>query len=119
MSVRRAQAEIGSAEFSEWMAYAELEPFGPIREDERAGVVAAVTANVYRDAKRRREPFEAVDFFPRHPIDAAHAAEAQESQARLESDALKSKLMAWAAAMADNGQATPPKSEGRPRRESG
>ena len=53
-----------SVEFGEWMEYAVLEPFGPLRDDLRAGVVASVTANVYRDTKKRHEPFTAEDFFP-------------------------------------------------------
>jgi hypothetical protein len=35
---------VSSAELTEWMAYARLEPFGPHREDLRAGVIASVMA---------------------------------------------------------------------------
>jgi hypothetical protein len=99
MSVRRAQLEIGSEEFAEWMAYAELEPFGPIRDDERFGTVTALMANVNRDSKVRSEPFTAADFFPPHPIDAATIAEFRQS----EPADLSAKLTAWAAVMSDNG----------------
>lgn len=63
MPVVEAQARISSAEFAEWVAFAQLEPFGSSREDTRAGVVAALIANVNRDAEKRATPFEPADFF--------------------------------------------------------
>ncbi len=56
-------------EAAEWMAYAEVEPFGPPREDQRAGQVAAAVANVHRG--KSREPFTPSDFLPtRETIEA-------------------------------------------------
>lgn len=46
------------------MAYAELEPFGPLQDDARAGMVSSVVANTARDPKKQRRPFEPADFFP-------------------------------------------------------
>jgi hypothetical protein len=46
MSVKRAQQEIDSAEFSEWLAYNTLNPFGDERRDFRAAMIASTTANV-------------------------------------------------------------------------
>lgn len=63
MTVAELGRRVSSAEFTDWLAYAEVEPFGPVREDERAGVVASVIANVYRDRKRKPEPFVPGDFF--------------------------------------------------------
>jgi hypothetical protein len=34
------------------------------REDMRAGVLAALTANLHRDPKRQTKPYEPGDFFP-------------------------------------------------------
>ncbi|WP_425320716.1 phage tail assembly protein T [Burkholderia aenigmatica] len=48
MSVRRAQAEVSSAEFGEWVAYFSIEPFGDRIADLRAGTIASVIANVNR-----------------------------------------------------------------------
>jgi hypothetical protein len=48
----------------EWMAYYSLEPFGPSMDDLRAGVLASLTANIHRDEKKQRNPFEPGDFFP-------------------------------------------------------
>lgn len=62
MSLRRCMAEIDSAEFAEWIAYYQVEPFGEERADLRAGIGAAVVANVNRGAGAKA--FSAVDFMP-------------------------------------------------------
>ncbi|SMP71972.1 phage tail assembly protein T [Noviherbaspirillum suwonense] len=66
MSVRQAQREIDSAEFNEWMAYYSLEPFGEQIADIRHGIAVSTLANINRDAKQRREPYEVSDFVPWH-----------------------------------------------------
>lgn len=55
---------MSSAEFTEWLAYATVEPFGPRREDVRAGMIAAMVTNVARDTKRHPQAFTPDDFFP-------------------------------------------------------
>lgn len=97
MSVKRAQREIDSREFAEWMAYSKIEPFGPEREDQRAGMVAALIANVNRDPAKRAEPYDVEDFFPRYDTVERRAAQSALGQA----PDLKSKLTAWALAMTD------------------
>lgn len=62
MSVAQCQREVSAAEFSEWMAYDRIEPFGERRADLRAGIVAAVTANAFRG--KDSKPFQASDFMP-------------------------------------------------------
>lgn len=47
------------------MAYFRLEPFGEERADVRAALVAATVANMARDPKRRRRPFQLSEFMPR------------------------------------------------------
>ena len=54
---------IPAALFTEWIAYYTLDPFGEERADLRAGVLAALLANIHRDEKKQREPFEPADFF--------------------------------------------------------
>lgn len=76
MSVLEAQARISSAEFAEWMAYAQLEPFGGLQDDLRAGAIASTIANVNRDSDKTPRPFEPGDFFP--SLTDAGAAEAPE-----------------------------------------
>jgi hypothetical protein len=64
MSVARCQMEVSSAEFTEWMGYRQIEPFGTEMDDLRAGVLAAAVYNVNRDVKKRPEPFAAADVIP-------------------------------------------------------
>jgi hypothetical protein len=62
MSVRRAQEEISSAEFGEWVAYYSIEPFGDRMADLRAGTVASVVANANRS--KDAPAFVPGDFVP-------------------------------------------------------
>lgn len=66
-SVAEAQRHISSGEFTEWMAFHALEPFGPDAESWRAGMIAATMANLQRDTKKRPQPFEPDDFMPAAP----------------------------------------------------
>lgn len=93
MSVKRCMREVDSAEFAEWMAYSIHEPFGPEREDQRAGMIAALIANVNRDPKQRAQPYNVEDFFPRFDTMPKEV---------VQPEALDSKLTAWALAMAAN-----------------
>ncbi|HQZ40677.1 MAG TPA: DUF4035 domain-containing protein [Vicinamibacterales bacterium] len=56
---------MSAREFGEWMAFYTLEPFGDSRADLRMGVLAALTANIARDEKRRSKPYEVDDFMPK------------------------------------------------------
>ncbi len=46
--MRQLLSELDSRELSEWMAYETVEPFGAVRDNLHAGVVAATVANVNR-----------------------------------------------------------------------
>ena len=46
MSVARCQQEVDSREFSEWMAYYRIDPWGEERADLRSGTICAVLANI-------------------------------------------------------------------------
>jgi hypothetical protein len=59
---------ISSRELSEWMAYAQMEPFGEERADLRAGIIAATIANMNRDPKKRAKPFGPEEFMPKFDI---------------------------------------------------
>ena len=50
---------------SEWIAYASIEPFGERPAYQRAGIIAATIANVYR--KKEAKPFTEKDFMPPEP----------------------------------------------------
>lgn len=51
-----------SSEFVGWLAYQRIEPFGPLQEDYRAGVLAALLYNPWR--KEVAEGKGPQDFFP-------------------------------------------------------
>jgi hypothetical protein len=53
-----------SQQFTEWLAYDQLEPFGELRADFRVAQLTSITANVNRDRERRPEPFIPLDFMP-------------------------------------------------------
>ena len=54
---------MSNAELVEWAAMYVVEPFGPIREDLRAGRIAATIANAV-PRQHGSKLFEAEDFFP-------------------------------------------------------
>ena len=53
---------ISSQELTEWMAYELIEPFPSERMDADIAMLAALTANINTDQKKRSKPFEIVDF---------------------------------------------------------
>ena len=59
-TIREIEA-LDARELAEWMAYARLEPFGPLQEDFRAGQIAAMVASPYLPKEKR---VSAADFFP-------------------------------------------------------
>jgi len=52
-SVQEAQKYISSSEFTEWIAYSEIEPFGSIRDDQHFGTVVATIYNVNRGKHKK------------------------------------------------------------------
>jgi len=59
---------ISSAEFTQWQAFYQLEPFGPEAQSWRAAMLASILANVNRDPKVRRKPYTVSDFMPEVPM---------------------------------------------------
>lgn len=53
---------IDSREFSEWLAFYALEPWGEPPTDLRHGILASLIANVNRDETKQRKPFKPQDF---------------------------------------------------------
>lgn len=54
--------QMSAQQLEEWRAYYELEPWGGVRGDLQAGIVASALWNIYRDRRKRSEPFEPGDF---------------------------------------------------------
>lgn len=52
-----------AADFYECMIYERLEPFGDLRSDIQAGIIASTFANIHRG--KDDPPYSAVDFMPR------------------------------------------------------
>jgi hypothetical protein len=50
-TVRELQARMGSDEFTYWMAFERLEPFGALADESRMGTVAAAIFNSQRTSK--------------------------------------------------------------------
>ena len=48
MPVARAKEEIDSAEFTDWIEFNKLDPYGQWRGDAQAGIIAATIANANR-----------------------------------------------------------------------
>lgn len=51
-----------SAQWSEWLAFANIEPIGEFRNELRHGQMMALHCNINRDSKQRPEPYTAKDF---------------------------------------------------------
>ena len=51
--------EMTSSEYSGWLAYYQFEPFGPIQEDYRAGLLATIASRAAGDKNSQPK-----DFFP-------------------------------------------------------
>jgi hypothetical protein len=64
MSVSRAQREIDSAEFTDWVAFYELERWGSGVEDLRTGSILSMLANINRDRTKAPDPFSLLEFVP-------------------------------------------------------
>lgn len=63
MSVAKAQMEIDSYEFSEWMGYEKISPADPERSDLRAALICATIANTFRSKKSKT--YKVTDFMIR------------------------------------------------------
>ena len=74
MTVRELLGRIDSREFTEWIAYSTIEPFGEGVADYRHGIAVAALANINRDHKARRDPFTPEDFIPWHDTHRESAA---------------------------------------------
>ncbi len=63
MPVGELQQRIDAREFTEWIAYWNVEPWGEERADLRAGIIAATVANCAPFRKSQR-PFAPSEFMP-------------------------------------------------------
>lgn len=52
--MRVCQESVSSHEFSEWIAFSRLQPFGEQRMDYRFAMLAALVSNLWTDGKKKR-----------------------------------------------------------------
>ena len=62
--IKQLMREIDSEEFSWWLAYYKVDPFGPERDDLRSAIQSQLLANINRDTKKKPTPFTIKDFMP-------------------------------------------------------
>lgn len=80
MTVAELGQRMSSAELTEWMAFNNIEPFGPLGAWERAGVLAAIAVNT-TPRKKGAKPVKPDDFFSvLKPPKRARASNADEQQ---------------------------------------
>ena len=75
-----AQERISSAEYTEWLAYYQIEPWGDERADLRNGILCALTANMHRSKGRK---FKAGDFMPKFGKDKRAATQSVDDARRV------------------------------------
>jgi hypothetical protein len=63
MTVRQLETQMQSSELLEWMVFFGLEPWGSVRDDYRAGVVASTLVNI-NGGKKGGKASQPDDFFP-------------------------------------------------------
>jgi len=78
--VAELDATLGSGEFTEWLAFYELEPFGVERDNYHTALLAALIANVHRG--KGKPAFKIEDFMLRDP-ETKKASETQRTIAQL------------------------------------
>lgn len=83
--------EISSDEFTEWLAYYQIEPFGDTIADLRHGTACALVANINRNAEHRPEPYEPGDFI--HWVNDEAAAAATEEPIQMDDPIAHSQLI--------------------------
>lgn len=54
--------QLTSSQLNDWMVYAAIEPFGEQREELRHGQKMAMTMNLKRNPKKKREPWKPAEF---------------------------------------------------------
>lgn len=86
---------MSSQEFTEWCAFAQLEPFGPLKDSHRIGTLAALLANINR-TKKSTKTYRPDDFFPELP------KATRQTQSAAEQAAVVKRIAAFASAAMKN-----------------
>lgn len=57
---------MGHSELLDWVTFYQVEPFGQIREEQRAGRIVSAIANSRHNQKKRPRPYKAEDFMAKY-----------------------------------------------------
>jgi Protein of unknown function (DUF4035) len=79
MTVAELQLRMSSSEFTEWMAYERIDPFGADRDDLRMGIAVATWVN----AQSKENQVTPRDFMPFMDEDEEEKAEGQDLEMQL------------------------------------
>ncbi len=91
-TVRQLLAEIDSAELTEWMAYAQLEPFGSKIDNFRSGMICATVANYAGKVRGDKAPAAMPDdFMP--ALDASPGRRSSEEPILLDDPEAQARLL--------------------------
>lgn len=101
--MREWQEAMSSREFAEWIAFAQLHPFGEARADLRMGILAALTANIHRNPDES-DAFTAEQFMPQFQKPPAGEPEDEEPATHVMDVAAKIDLIFSALAMKPHPQ---------------
>lgn len=98
MSPRRVLAEHSSRELTEWMAFERAYGLlGPVRDDQRAGLVAATVVNTTPRKDQRQWSWQ--DFWPEHEAPPVVSHDGEDSEPVDPAEAVKQQNRAWAASI--------------------
>lgn len=63
MTRREMMRRMDARELAEWeILYRKIMPFGPMRGDLQAGIIASLVGNMFRDSKKHRDAYVPSDF---------------------------------------------------------
>lgn len=63
-TVAELQDRMPQREYYDWVALWSLEPWGDVRGDMNAALLASLTANINRDRRKKAKAFTPADFMP-------------------------------------------------------
>lgn len=69
MTVAELSHRLSERELREWMAFAEIEPFGVFAEEQRTGIIAATVANSAYGRKKGARAQSPTEFMPAYRAD--------------------------------------------------
>jgi len=72
-TVGELQSRMGSHEFSEWLAFYQIQPFGQIKDDYRSGMICATIGNLF--IEKGKKGVAPGDFFDLDPWQAQSSRE--------------------------------------------